>query len=184
MDTPRLLTRYRKEVIPAMRKKFHYKTVMAVPRISKVVLNVGVGRHVKDDKMLGVIERDLALITGQKAAPTLAKKSIASFKIREGVKVGYKITLRGKRMYDFIDRLISIALPRTRDFRGLETKSFDKKGAFNMGITEQSIFPEVHYESLREVFGLEVAVVTTAQNRAEAVELLKLLGFPFKKDKA
>ncbi|MDO8494994.1 MAG: 50S ribosomal protein L5 [bacterium] len=182
MDTPRMLTKYRKEIVPAMREKFKYKTVMAVPKVLKVVLNIGVGRYVKDDKMLEVIERDLSLITGQKPAPTFAKKSIASFKLREGMKVGYKVTLRGKRMYDFIDRLVSIAFPRTRDFRGLDLKSFDKKGSLNLGITEQSIFPEVHYESLKEVFGLEIAVVTSAQRREEAIELLKLIGFPFKKE--
>lgn len=181
MAIPRVLTRYRKEVIPAMRDKFKYSTVMAVPKISKVVINVGVGKYVKDDKMLEIVERDLGLITGQKPVPTLAKKSIASFKIRQGMKVGYKVTLRGKRMYDFIDRLISIALPRTRDFRGLDVKSFDKKSALNLGITEQHVFPEVHYESLREIFSLEVAVVTTAERQEETVALLKLIGFPIKK---
>lgn len=181
MSTPRLLTKYREKVIPAMRAKFGYSTVMAVPKVSKVVVNVGTGRHLKDDKMLGVIERDLALITGQKPAPTFAKKSIASFKIRAGMKVGYKVTLRGKRMYDFIDRLISIAFPRTRDFRGLNISAFDGQGALNLGILEQSIFPEVHYESLKEVFSLAIAVVTNAQKKEEAVELLKLIGFPFKK---
>lgn len=184
MAIPRILTKYRKAVVPAMRAKFGYSTVMAVPKISKAVVNIGVGKHVKDEKMLEIIERDLGLITGQKPAPTFAKKSIASFKIREGMKVGYKVTLRGKRMYDFIDRLISIALPRTRDFRGLDLKSFDKKGALSLGIVEQSAFPEVHYESLREVFSLEVTIVTTAEHREEAVELLKLIGFPFKKDRA
>ncbi len=164
-----------------MRAKFGYSSVMAVPKFSKVVVNVGVGRYLKDDKMLGVIERDLALITGQKPAPTFAKKSIASFKIREGMKVGYKVTLRGKRMYDFIDRLIAIAFPRTRDFRGLDISSFDGRGTLNLGILEQSVFPEVHYESLKEVFSLEVAVVTNAQKKEEAVELLRLIGFPFKR---
>lgn len=181
MSTPRVLTQYREKVIPAMRAKFGYATVMAVPKVSKVVVNVGIGRHLKDDKMLGVIERDLALITGQKPAPTFAKKSIASFKIREGMKVGYKVTLRGKRMYDFIDRLVSIAFPRTRDFRGLNVSAFDGQGTLNLGILEQSIFSEVHYESLKEVFSLEIAIVTNAQKKEEAVELLKLLGFPLKK---
>jgi len=164
-----------------MREKFGYPNVMAVPKISKAVINVGVGRYLKDDKMLAVIERDLALITGQKPAPTFAKKSIASFKIREGMKVGYKVTLRGRRMYDFIDRLIAIAFPRTRDFRGLNVSAFDGKGTLNLGILEQSVFPEIHYESLKEVFSLEIAVVTTAQKKEEAMELLKLIGFPFKR---
>lgn len=181
MSTPRVLSKYREKVIPVMREKFKYSTVMAVPKVTKVVINVGVGRYLKDDKMLAVIEKDLALITGQKSAPTFAKQSIASFKIRQGMKIGYKVTLRGKRMYDFIDRLISIAFPRTRDFRGLNPSSFDKKGTLNLGITEQSIFPEVHYESLKEVFGLEMAIVTNAQKKEEALELLKLLGFPFKR---
>lgn len=181
MPTPRILSKYREKVIPAMREKFKYSTVMAVPKVTKVVINMGVGRYLKDDKMLAVIEKDLALITGQKPAPTFAKQSIASFKIRQGMKIGYKVTLRGKRMYDFIDRLISIAFPRTRDFRGLNPSSFDQKGTLNLGITEQSIFPEVHYESLKEVFGLEMAIVTNAQKKEEALELLKLMGFPFKR---
>lgn len=177
---PHVLTKYRKEVVPALRKEFGYKTAMAVPKIIKVVLNVGVGRIAKDEKLLSVIERDLALIAGQKPAPTFAKKSIASFKLREGMKIGYKITLRGKRMYDFIDRLINVALPRMRDFRGLNPKSFDGKSAYNIGITEHSIFPEIHYESLREVFSLEIAVVTSARQQEEAAALLRLIGFPFK----
>ena len=177
MDTPRMLTKYRKEVIPAMRAKFGYKNAMQVPKISKVVLNIGTGRHVKDEKMLEKIEKDLSILTGQKPVPTVAKKSIASFKIREGMKIGYKVTLRKSKMYDFIDRLISIALPRTRDFRGLNTKSFEK-GVLNIGISEHSIFPEIHYESLKDVFGLEVSVITSAKNKEEAGELLRLIGFP------
>ncbi|TSC74389.1 MAG: large subunit ribosomal protein L5 [Parcubacteria group bacterium Gr01-1014_44] len=179
MNTPRLLTKYRKEVIPAMRAKFGYKNVMQVPKINKAVLNIGTGRYVKDEKMLEKIEKDLALLTGQKPIATMAKKSIASFKIREGMKIGYKATLRKSKMYDFIDRLISIALPRTRDFRGLDKKSFEK-GVLNIGISEHSIFPEIHYETLKDVFGLEVSVITSAKNKEEAVELLKLLGFPLK----
>ena len=177
MDTPRMLTKYRKEVIPAMRAKFGYKNIMQVPKISKVVLNIGTGKHVKDEKMLEKIEKDLSLLTGQKPVPTVSKKSIASFKIREGMKIGYKVTLRKSKMYDFIDRLISIALPRTRDFRGLNPKSFEK-GVLNIGISEHSIFPEIHYESLKDVFGLEVSVITSAKNKEEAGELLRLIGFP------
>lgn len=177
----RLLEKYRKEVIPAMRKKFGYKNIMAVPRITKVVLNVGVGRYLKDEKALANIERDLSLLSGQKAVPTLAKKSIAGFKIRQGMKIGYKTTLRGRRMYDFIDRLISIALPRTKDFRGLDAKAFDQRAVLNIGIAEHSVFPEIRYESLKDIFGLEAAVVTTAKKREEAIELLRLMGFPIKK---
>lgn len=180
MNIPRLLIKYRKEVIPAMRAKFGYKNVMQVPRLNKTVLNIGVGRHVKDEKMLEKIEKDLALLTGQKPLPTAAKKSIASFKIREGAKIGYKVTLRKSKMYDFIDRLISIALPRTRDFRGIEQKSFEG-GVLNLGIAEHSIFPEIHYESLKDVFSLEVSVVTNAKKKEEAAALLKLMGFPIKK---
>src|SRR3989338_5089232 len=180
MNAPRILTKYRKEVVPAMLVKFGYKNVMQVPKVNKVVLNIGTGRYVKDEKMLEKIEKDLSLLTGQKPVPTIAKKSIASFKIREGMKIGYKVTLRKSKMYDFIDRLISIALPRTRDFRGLDQKSFEK-GVLNIGISEHSIFPEIHFESLKDVFGLEIAVVTSAKKKEEADELLKLLGFPLKK---
>lgn len=179
MSIPRLLIKYRKETVPAMRSKFGYKNVMQVPRVSKIVLNIGIGKQVKDEKMLEKIEKDLALLAGQKPVPTVAKKSIASFKIREGMKIGYKVTLRKIKMYDFIDRLISIALPRTRDFRGLDKKSFEK-GVLNIGIVEHSIFPEIHYESLKDVFGLEIAVVTTAKSKEEAAELLKLMGFPIR----
>lgn len=179
MNTSRILTKYRKEVIPAMRAKFGYKNVMQVPKVSKVVLNIGTGRYIKDEKMLEKIEKDLALLTGQKPIATVAKKSIAGFKIREGMKIGYKVTLRKSKMYDFIDRLISIALPRTRDFRGLDQKSFEK-GVLNIGISEHSIFPEIHFESLKDVFSLEVSVVTSAKKKEEAIELLKLIGFPIK----
>jgi len=174
----RVLQQYQKTVVPALREKFNYPNIMSVPRIRKVVLNVGVGKHLKDSKMLENIERDLAIITGQKAVATHARKSIAGFKIRQGMKIGYKVTLRGKRMYDFIDRLISVALPRTRDFRGLPIRAFDQRGVLNLGITEHSIFPEIQYESLKDIFGLQIAVVTDARRREEAIELLKLLGFP------
>ena len=179
MMIPRLLTKYRKEVIPVMREKFDYKNIMQVPKVEKVVLNVGVGKYVKEDKMLEKIEKDLGLLTGQKPVPTVAKKSIASFKIREGMKIGYKVTLRKSKMYDFIDRLIAIAFPRTRDFRGLDPKSFEK-GVFSVGIAEHSIFPEINFESLKDIFGLEVSVVTNAKSKEEAMELLKLIGFPIR----
>ena len=179
MMIPRLLTKYRKEVIPVMREKFDYKNIMQVPKVEKVVLNVGVGKYVKEDKMLEKIEKDLGLLTGQKPVPTVAKKSIASFKIREGMKIGYKVTLRKSKMYDFIDRLIAIAFPRTRDFRGLDPKSFEK-GVFSVGIAEHSIFPEINFESLKDIFGLEVSVVTNAKSKEEAIELLKLIGFPIR----
>ena len=178
----RLLAKYHKEVVPAMREKFGYKSIMAVPRIEKVVINVGFGRRavVKETAAIEKIEKDLAKLTGQKPAVRKAKKSISGFKVRQGMEIGAMITLRGKRMYDFIDRLISIALPRSRDFHGLDPKSFDKQGSLNIGIKEHSIFPEITYESLKDIFGLEISVVTTAKFQEEGIELLKLTGFPIR----
>jgi large subunit ribosomal protein L5 len=179
---PRLLGKYRKEVIPAMREKFGYKSVMAVPRVEKVVVNVGFGRKAvaKETVAIEKMEKDLAKLTGQKPAVRKAKKSISGFKVRQGMAIGMLVTLRGKRMYDFIDRLISIALPRSRDFHGLDQKSFDKSGGLNIGVREHNIFPEVTYESIKDIFGLEVTVVTTAKSLEEGIELLKLMGFPIK----
>src|SRR3989338_3978517 len=177
----RLLQKYRKEVIPAMQKEFNIANVMAVPKVEKVVVNIGIGRVAKDDKVTERIAKDLTVISGQKPVFRKAKKSISGFKSREGMKVGISVTLRGKRMYDFLDRLISIALPRSKDFRGIETKNFDKMGNLNFGIKESSIFPEINYENVKDIFGLEVTVVTTAKNREKGVELLKQLGFPIKK---
>lgn len=183
MEETRLLKKYRKEILPAMREKFNYPNVMAVPKISKVTVNVGYGRKsvVKDTKAIEKINEDLAKITGQKTAVRKAKKSIAGFKLREGMDVGAMATLRGRRMYDFIDRLISIALPRSRDFNGLNPESFDKNGSFSLGIKEHTIFPEVTYESLKDIFSLEVTVTTTAKSKEEGRELLKLFGFPLRK---
>ena len=177
----RLLEKYRKVVIPAMQKEFDIKNIMAVPKIEKVVLNTGIGRILKDNKAIEKVEQDLAKLTGQKPIPRKAKKSIASFKIREGMVIAYTVTLRGKRMYDFIDRLISIALPRSKDFRGIDIKNFDKDGNLNIGLKEQNIFPEIQYESLKDIFGLEVTVATTARNKEQGIELLRLVGFPIKK---
>ena len=176
-----LLIKYRKEVIPAMQKKFGIENVMAVPKIDKVVLNVGIGKFTKDDKFVEKIQRDLGLLSGQKPVFRKAKQSIAGFKSREGTNIGLVVTLRGKRMYDFIDRLIHIALPRSKDFRGLDPKNFDKMGNLNLGIKEHSIFPEIHYESLKDIFSMEVTVTTTAKNRETGEELLRLIGFPIKK---
>lgn len=180
MTTPRLLTRYRSEVVPAMREKFGYKSVMAVPRIEKIVVNVGFGRIVKESKVVERIEKDLAKITGQKPSLRKAKKSIAGFKIRQGVGIGMMVTLRGRRLYDFIDRLISVALPRSRDFHGIDAKSFDQGGSLNIGVREHIIFPEVVYESLKDIFGLQVTVTTNARSKEEGAELLRLMGFPIK----
>lgn len=182
MTGSRLLIKYRKEVIPSLRAKFGYPNVMAAPKISKVVVNVGFGRKAvaKETKAIEKIGQDLAKLTGQKPAIRQAKKSIAGFKLRQGLEIGLLVTLRGRRMYDFIDRLISIALPRTRDFRGLEPKSFDRRGSLNIGVKEHNIFPEVTYESLKDIFGLEISIVTTAKSQAEGVELLRLMGFPIR----
>ena len=175
-----LQDKYIKEAIPKMRERFGYKNDMAVPRIVKVVVNTGIGKALKDEKIQETIARDLAVITGQKAAPTLAKSAISGFKIREGMVVGLKTTLRGKRMYEFLDRLVGAAIPRIRDFRGLSEKLIDKGGNLNIGIKEHLIFPEIAHEDVRYIFGLEVAVVTNAKKREEAVELFRLLGFPIK----
>jgi len=177
---PRMLQKYRKEVLPELMAEFKYKTVMAAPKIKKVTLNVGFGRMVKDSKFIEKLEADLTKLTGQKPAMRKAKKSIAGFKLREGTDIGIIVTLRGKRMYDFIDRLVSIALPRTRDFHGLDPKSFDKQGNLSLGIKEHNIFPEIHYETLKDIFGLQVNVTTTAKNKEEGLRMLKLMGFPVK----
>lgn len=174
-----LYTKYQKEVIPAMREKFGYKNIMAVPTVEKVIVNTGVGR-IRDEKQQEDIRKYLALITGQKPAPRPAKKAIAAFKTRQGLVVGYKVTLRGKRMYDFLSRLIDIALPRTRDFKGIATSAFDAKGNLTIGVKEHIVFPEIIGEDYRFLFGLEITVVTTAKRKEEGIELLKLMGFPIK----
>lgn len=177
-----LLERYKKEVVTLMKEKFGYKSDLAVPRIKKVVVNSGIGKALKDEKIQETISRDLAVVTGQKPVPTLARGAISGFKIREGMVVGLKVTLRGKRMYEFLDRLVGSAIPRIRDFRGLPEKSIDKGGNLNIGIKEHIIFPEIANEDIRFIFGFEVTVVTNAKNREEAAELFRLLGFPIKKD--
>lgn len=178
-----LKQKYIKEVIPAMKQKFGYQNNMAVPKIKKVIVNIGTGSSaLKDEKALETISKDLILITGQKPVSTLTKKAISGFKIRQGMKVGLKVTLRGKRMFDFLSRLINIALPRTRDFRGLLSKSVDEGGNLTIGIKEHIIFPEISQEDIKRIFGLEVTIVTDAKNREKALELFKLLGFPIKKD--
>ena len=176
-----ILQQYRKSVIPAMQKEFHIANVMAVPKVTKVTINVGVGRLFKDDKALERIAKDIGMLSGQKPVFRNAKKSIASFKIRQGVPVGISVTLRGKRMYDFIDRLINIALPRSKDFRGIERKNFDANGNLNLGLKESSIFPELNYENVKDIFSLQVTVTTTAKTANEGAALLKNLGFPIKK---
>ncbi len=172
--------KYNKIAVPELKKKFGYKNNMAVPRLVKVAVNTGVG-SVKDEKQVEMIERQLAMITGQKPVKKVAKKSIASFKLRQGALTGYAVTLRGERMYDFLERLISIAIPRIGDFRGLNPKAVDGAGNFTIGIREHTIFPEISEEEIRIIFGFEATIVTTAKTRDEALELFKLLGFPFSK---
>lgn len=172
--------KYKKKAVPEMEKKFGYKNKLAVPKIVKVVINTGVG-SVKDEKQLEVIEKQLALIAGQKPASRRSKKSIASFKLREGDLAGYSATLRGQKMYDFLDRFINIAIPRIGDFRGLNPKAVDGAGNFTIGVKEHTIFPEIAEEEIKNIFGFEATIVTNAKTRDEALELFKLLGFPFKK---
>lgn len=182
MQTGDLKQKYIKEAIPTMKEKFGYKNNMAVPKIEKVVVNVGIGSStLKDEKVQELIAKNLALITGQKPVPTQAKKAISSFKTRKGMIIGLKVTLRGKRMFDFLFRLINVAIPRIRDFRGLDPKSIDQGGNLNIGIKEYIIFPEISTEDVKRIFGLEVTIVTNAKKREEALELFKLLGFPIKK---
>lgn len=171
---------YKKKVIPLLSKELNVKNVFALPKIIKVVINVGLGRVIKDEKFLELVLRDLALITGQKPKTTLAKKSIANFKTRQGMAIGAMVTLRGQRMYDFINRLINIALPRTRDFRGLNDTSLDTKGNLTIGIKEHIVFPEVSGEEMKNIFGFEITVVVKAKNKEEALALYKALGFPIK----
>ena len=180
--TPRLKEKYIKDIIPAMMKEFSYKNVMLVPKIQKVVLNVGLGEAIQNIKLLEAAQKELAKITGQKAVITKAKKSIATFKLRQGMPIGCKVTLRGNTMYEFLDRLISIALPGIRDFRGISGKSFDGRGNYALGIREQFIFPEIDYDKVDKVRGLEVVVVTTAKSDDESRQLLELLGMPFTRD--
>ena len=183
-----LKEKYNKKVVPAMIEKFHYKNKMAVPRIEKVVLNIGFGKLVsaktsdEKKKILKDVESNLVLITGQKPVVTKARKSISGFKLREGSPVGIMVTLRKKRMTDFLERLIHITLPRTRDFSGIKTSSFDKKGNLTIAIKEHISFPEILPEKVKKIFSLEITVVTTADNREEGLELLRLMGFPLKKN--
>jgi large subunit ribosomal protein L5 len=175
----RLKEKYIKEVIPALQEKFKYKSVMQVPKLEKVVLNMGVGEVKENPKAMDSAVNDLATITGQKPIVTKAKKSVAAFKLRQGMSVGCKVTLRGNRMYEFVDKFFNIALPRVRDFRGVSSNSFDGRGNYAMGIKEQLIFPEIEYDKVDKVRGMDIIFVTTAKTDEEARELLKLLGMPF-----
>jgi large subunit ribosomal protein L5 len=177
----RLWLHYRKDVVPQMMKRFQYKSVMQVPRLSKITLNVGVGQATQDPKILEVTVKELEAITGQKVAITKAKKAISNFKLREGLPIGCRVTLRRSQMYEFLDRFISIALPRVRDFRGVSDKSFDGHGNYTIGIKEQIIFPEIDVDKVSKISGMDITFVTTAPTDLEAHELLKSLGFPFVK---
>jgi large subunit ribosomal protein L5 len=177
--TPRLEAEYRDRIVKAMTEKFGYKNVMQVPRLEKIVLNMGVGEATLDRKKVEIAASEMELIAGQKPVVTRAKKSIAQFKLREGMAIGCKVTLRRDRMYEFLDRLVTIALPRVRDFRGLNPKSFDGRGNYAMGLKEQLIFPEISYDKIEKVRGMDIIVTTSAQTDDEARELLRLFGFPF-----
>jgi len=177
----RLKETYTKEIAPAMQKKFGYKNVMQIPKLDKIVINMGVGEAKENSKVLESAVKDLETITGQKAILTRAKKSIANFKIREGMPIGCKVTLRGEKMYEFADRLINLSLPRVRDFRGVNPNAFDGRGNYSLGIKEQLIFPEIEYDKIDKVRGMDIIFVTTANTDEEARELLTLFGMPFSK---
>lgn len=180
-NTPNLKKLYQDEVAPALMQKFGYKSTMQIPRLEKIVLNVGCSEARENAKVLDAVVSDLTAITGQKAVVTKAKKSVANFKLREGMPIGAKVTLRGDRMWEFFDRLTSVAIPRIRDFRGISAKSFDGRGNFSMGVTEQLIFPEIDFDSVDHQRGMDITFVTTANTDEEAKALLDAFGFPFKK---
>ena len=177
----RLKTQYQQEVAPALMKKFEYKSVMQVPKIDKIVVNVGCGEARENAKVLDAVVNDLSTITGQKAIITKAKKSVANFKVREGMPVGAKVTLRGEKMWEFLDRLFNVALPRVRDFRGISANAFDGRGNYALGVKEQLIFPEIEYDKIDKIRGMDIVICTTAQSDEEARELLTLVGAPFER---
>jgi len=176
----RLKDKYKNEVVPAMMQKFGYKNPMQVPRLEKVVVNMGLGEAIQNSKIIDAAVNDLMTITGQRPVVTKAKRSIAAFKLRAGMSIGAKVTLRGERMYEFVDKLINVALPRVRDFRGISPKSFDGRGNYSLGVREQLIFPEIEYDKIDKVRGMDIIFVTTAKTDEEARELLKLMGMPFR----
>ena len=179
---PRLKGRYKSEIAPALKSKFGYKNVMQIPTLTKVVVNMGVGEAARDSKLIEGAIRDLAIITGQRPQVTRSRKSIAQFKLREGMPIGAHVTLRNDRMWEFTDRLLSIALPRIRDFRGLSPKQFDGKGNYTFGLTEQIVFPEIEQDKIDRTRGMDITLVTTAKTDEEGRELLKALGFPFREN--
>ena len=173
---------YKNEVAPALMNKFNYKSTMQIPRFNKIVINVGAGDAKDNSKVIDSIIDEISMITGQKAVPTYARKSVANFKLREGVKIGVKVTLRGERMYEFMDRLFTFALPRVRDFKGINPNGFDGRGNYSMGLREQLIFPEIEYDKVDKIRGMDITFVTTATTDEEAKELLTLMGAPFAKN--
>lgn len=177
----RLKEKYKKDVVPALVQQFNYSSVMQVPKVEKVCINQGVGAATGDKKLVDLALAELSLIAGQKAVPTIARKSVSNFKLREGMPIGGRVTLRGERMYEFLDRFINVTLPRVRDFRGLNDKAFDGRGNYTMGITEQIVFPEIDIDKVNKITGMDITIVTSAQTDAEAYALLKEMGMPFKK---
>uniref|UniRef100_UPI001A9D20DA 50S ribosomal protein L5 n=1 Tax=Taibaiella soli TaxID=1649169 RepID=UPI001A9D20DA len=177
---PRLQTKYKDEVVPALMKKFGYKTIMQCPRLVKICLNQGVKGSVADKKLIDDAVNEMTMISGQKAVPTLSKKDISNFKLRKAMPIGCRVTLRSVTMYEFLDRMIAITLPRVRDFKGINDKSFDGRGNYTMGVTEQIIFPEIDIDKVNRISGMDITFVTTARTNEEAYELLKELGMPFK----
>ncbi|MBK8048623.1 MAG: 50S ribosomal protein L5 [Anaerolineales bacterium] len=178
---PRLKTRYNEELVVAMMKEFNYRNVMEVPRIKKISVNIGLGEALQNSKALEAAAGDMAIMTGQKAVITKAKKSIATYKLREGMPIGVKVTLRGARMWDFLDRLINVVLPRQRDFQGVSTDAFDGRGNYSLGLREQLVFPEINYDKVDKIRGMEVTIVTSAKSDEEARRLLALMNMPFKR---
>jgi large subunit ribosomal protein L5 len=178
--TPRLADKYTKEVVPALMKKFAYTSVMQAPKLEKICVNRGVNGAVADKKMVDVAIEELSMITGQKAVATMSKKDISNFKLRKGMPIGARVTLRGVKMYEFLDRLIAVALPRVRDFKGISDKAFDGRGNYTLGVTEQIIFPEIDIDKVNKITGMDITFVTSADSNEEAYELLKEMGMPFK----
>lgn len=181
--SPRLKDKYRADVVPALQKKFNYKSSMQVPKLEKICLNQGIGDAVGDKKMIESAVKEMTTIAGQKAVPTHSKKDISNFKLRKGVAIGVRVTLRGDKMYEFLDRLVSVALPRIRDFRGINDKGFDGKGNYTLGITEQIIFPEIDIDKVSKIMGMDITFVTSAANDEEALALLTEFGLPFRNQK-
>ena len=178
--TPRLADKYTKEVIPALMKKFAYKSVMQTPKLEKICINRGVNGAVTDKKLVDIAVEELNMITGQKAVHTISKKDVSNFKLRKGMPIGARVTLRGEKMFEFLDRLVSVSLPRVRDFKGISDKAFDGRGNYTLGVTEQIIFPEIDIDKVNKITGLDITFVTSANTNEEAYELLKELGMPFK----